>query len=169
MDASSLRSLLLAVVALLAAIAAPALAGLPTAVTDLVTCRRYDRVLQNGNFRAVPNVCQNETIAVVERCIADASKLCLITPLQAEAVTADLGAACDIPPRKFAYVPALFRCGQAVQLARSGIVPPQACEPEARTTFERCLVVAVWIGSITQAEADALDQTLQATCKARQG
>lgn len=168
--AASLRSLLLAAVALLAALGpAPALAGLPTAVTDLLTCSRYAQVLQDGNFRAVPSVCQNETLAVVQRCVAESAKLCVVSPLQAQALTADLDLTCGLPPQQYAYVPALFRCGQAVQQLRSGNVPPQACQPEARAAFGRCLVVAARLGSITQAEASALDQTLQATCNVLPG
>ena len=163
MASSSLRSLLL-VVALLAALAAPALAGLPTAVTDLLTCRRYDRVLRDGNFLAVTNLCQNETLAVVERCISESTKLCVITQLQAEAVTVNLDAACNLPPRDFTYIPDLFRCGQNVQQLESGNIPPQACQPEALVTVRRCLVVAVQLGSISQAEANILNESLNVAC-----
>ena len=166
---SSPRSLLLAVVALLAALAAPALAGLPTAVTDLLTCRRYDQVLRDGNFLAVTNLCQSETLAVVERCIGESAKLCVITPLQAEAVTVDLDAACGLPPRDFTYVPDLFRCGQVVQQLQSGNIPPQACQPEALTTARRCLVVAVQLGSISQAEANILNESLNVACRVLPG
>ena len=165
----SFRSLLLAVGALLAAFAAPALAGLPTAITDLLTCRRYDRVLRDGNFLAVTNLCQNETLAVVERCIGESAKLCVITQTQAEAVTVNLDSVCDLPPREFTYVPDLFRCGQYVQQLQSGNIPPQACQPEALVTVRRCLVVAVRLGSISQAEANILNESLNFACRVLPG
>ena len=161
----SFRSLLLAVGALLAAFAAPALAGLPTAITDLLTCRRYDRVLRDGNFLAVTNLCQNETLAVVERCIGESAKLCVITQTQAEAVTVNLDSVCDLPPREFTYVPDLFRCGQYVQQLQSGNVPPALCEPDTLPTVRRCIDVGVRLGVISAAEAKALNATLTASCR----
>ena len=169
MVSSSFRSALLAVVALLAALAAPALAGLPTAITDLLTCRRYDQVLRDGNLLAVTNLCQSETLAVVERCVDESAKLCVITQLQAEAVTVGLDATCDLPPRDFTYIPDLFRCGQYVQQLQSGSIPPQACQPEALATVRRCLVVAVRLGSISQEEANILNESLNVACRVLPG
>ena len=105
----------------------------------------------------------------MERCIGESAKLCVITPLQAEAVTVDLDAACGLPPRDFTYVPDLFRCGQVVQQLQSGNIPPQACQPEALMTARRCLVVAVRLGSISQAEANIFNESLNVACRVLPG
>jgi hypothetical protein len=56
-----------------------------------------------------------------------------------------------------------------VQQLQSGNIPPQACQPEALTTARRCLVVAVRLGSISQAAANIFNESLNVACRVLPG
>ena len=61
----SLRALLAAAVALLALLASPARAGLPSTITDLQRCQAYAQQLQAGQVPA--DACQPDTLATVSQ------------------------------------------------------------------------------------------------------
>ena len=122
MASSSLRSLLL-VVALLAALAAPArgdcrnstiisdpngfpgipavptIPGLPSTVPPVVveifTCGRYAQQLQSGNVP--PALCEPDTLPTVRRCIDVGVQLGVISQAQAKVLNASLTASCRLP------------------------------------------------------------------------
>jgi hypothetical protein len=122
MASSSLRSLLL-VVALLAALAAPArgdcrnstiisdpngfpgipavptIPGLPSTVPPVVVeifmCGRYAQQLQSGNVP--PALCEPDTLPTVRRCIDVGVQLGVISQAQAKVLNASLTASCRLP------------------------------------------------------------------------
>ena len=123
MVSSSLRSLLLAVVVLLAALAAPArgdcrnstiisdpnglpdipavptFPGLPSTVPPVVveifTCGRYVQQLQSG--MVPPALCEPATLPTVRHCIDVGARLGVISEAEAKALNATLTASCRLP------------------------------------------------------------------------
>ena len=119
---SSLRSLLLAVVTLLAALAAsargdcrnssiisdpngfpgipavPTIPGLPSTVPPVVveifTCGRYVEQLQSGNVP--PELCEPDTLPTVRRCIDVGVRLGVISKEEAKALDVALTISCRL-------------------------------------------------------------------------